>query len=86
MVPLRDLLDDYYEFDEKNYCLVGRRLHRRYSIGDKVRIKVARANLDRRQLDFTLVSDDNHAIPAPETAKAGYGKPHPSPGKKKHRK
>lgn len=55
MVPLRDLDDDYYEFDEKNYCLVGRRHHYRYSLGDAVRIKVARANLDRKQLDFALV-------------------------------
>lgn len=64
MVPLRDLLDDYYEFDEKNYCLVGRRNHRRYSIGDRVRIKVARANLERRLLDFTLVTDTPQPAPA----------------------
>ena len=56
MVPLRDLDDDYYDFDEKNYCLVGRRRHNRYQLGDSVRIKVARANVERRQLDFTLIS------------------------------
>lgn len=65
MVPLRDLADDYYEFDEKNYCLLGRRHHRRYSIGDKVRIRVARANLERRLLDFELVTDDKKDSPAP---------------------
>lgn len=54
MVPLRDLDDDYYVFDEKNYCLLGRRHHQRYSLGDPIRIKVARANLDRKLLDFTL--------------------------------
>ena len=54
MVPLRDLDDDYYEFDEKNYCLWGRRHHHRYSLGDKVRIKVAKANLERKLLDFAL--------------------------------
>lgn len=56
MVPLRDLDDDYYDFDEKNYCLVGRRRHNLYQLGDAVRIKVARANVERRQLDFTLIS------------------------------
>lgn len=54
MVPMRDLGDDYYEFDEKNYCLIGRRLHRKFSLGDPVKIKVARANLERKQLDFVL--------------------------------
>ena len=55
MVPMRDLNDDYYEFDEKNYCLRGRRRHNKYSLGDEVRIKVAAANIDKRQLDFVLV-------------------------------
>ncbi len=55
MVPLRDLDDDYYEFDERNYCLWGRKYHHRYSLGDAVRIKVARANLEKKQLDFALV-------------------------------
>ena len=57
LVPVRDLADDYYEFDEKNYCLTGRRNHNRYRLGDKVRVKVARANLERKQLDFALVDD-----------------------------
>ena len=60
MIPLRSLLDDYYEFDERNYCLVGRRFHRRYELGEKVRIRVERANLDRKLLDFAL-ADDEHA-------------------------
>ncbi len=55
MVPLRDLDDDYYEFDERNYALVGRRHHHRYTLGDAVKVKVARANLDKKQLDFALV-------------------------------
>ena len=57
MVPMRDLDDDYYEFDEKNYCLVGRRHHHKYQLGDPIRIKVARANLEKRQLDFALADD-----------------------------
>ena len=54
MVPMRDLDDDYYEFDERNYCLVGRRHHHKYQLGDPIRIKVARANIVKRQLDFAL--------------------------------
>ena len=54
LVGMHDLDGDYYEFDEKNYQLVGRRHHRKYQLGDAVRIKVARANIERRQLDFIL--------------------------------
>ena len=60
MVPMRDLDDDYYEFDERNYCLVGRRHHQKYQLGDPVRIKVARANMEKRQLDFTLAEDEDN--------------------------
>ena len=55
MIPIRDLDDDYYEFDEKNYCLRGRRKKRVYSLGDAITIQVARANLEKKQLDFALV-------------------------------
>ncbi len=54
LVPMRDLDDDYYDFDEDNYCLIGRRRHHKYQLGDPIRIQVANANLDRKQLDFTL--------------------------------
>lgn len=54
MVPMRDLDDDYYDFDERNYCLVGRRKHNKYQLGDPIRIKVARTNLEKKQLDFTI--------------------------------
>ena len=54
MVSMHDLDDDYYDFDERNYCLVGRRHHNKYQLGDPIRIKVARANLEKRQLDFVL--------------------------------
>ena len=57
MVPMRDLADDYYDFDEKCYCLTGRKKHKKYSLGDHVRIKVAKANLEKKQLDYTLVED-----------------------------
>lgn len=54
MIAMRDLGDDFYEFDEKNYCLIGRRHHQKFSLGDPIKIKVARANLEKKQLDFVL--------------------------------
>lgn len=58
MIPIRDLDDDFYEFDEKNYCLRGRRNKKTYQLGDALMVKVARANLERKQLDFAL-ADSN---------------------------
>ncbi|WP_305036804.1 ribonuclease R [Paramuribaculum intestinale] len=57
LVPVRELADDYYDFDEKNYCLIGRRNNVRYRLGDNVRVQVARASLEKRQLDFVLIDD-----------------------------
>jgi len=57
LVPVRDLADDYYDFDEKNYCLIGHRRGNRYRLGDEVKVKVSRASLDKRQLDFVLVDE-----------------------------
>ena len=81
MIPLRSLLDDYYEFDERNYCLIGRRFRRRYQLGDKVRIRVDRANLDRKQLDFVMASTPNNSSPQPQNTPA----PFPNKSKKKGR-
>lgn len=60
LVPVRDLADDYYDFDEKNFCLIGRKYHNKYTLGDMVRVQVARADLDKKQLDFTLVADEGN--------------------------
>lgn len=54
LVSITELEDDYYEFDEKNYCIVGRHHGKRYQLGAGVRVKVAKANLAARQLDFVL--------------------------------
>lgn len=82
LVPVRDLADDYYDYDEKNYCLVGRRNNHRYRLGDTVKVQVARANLDKKQLDFVLVDDKNpprslDTIEAPSVAQVlnSGGKP-----------
>ena len=80
MIPMRDLDDDYYDFDEKNYCLVGRRRHHVYQLGDPIRIKVAKANLERKQLDFTL--DDGRPVKTPQQ----LVKEQPKDKKKKERR
>ena len=78
MVPLRDLTGDYYEFDERNYCLVGRRTRRVYALGDKINIRVERANLERKQLDFSIVDEDAERYPmetpAPNLYAPDFGK------------
>ena len=59
MIPIRDLDDDFYQFDEENYCIIGRKTRRRFQLGDPIRIKVARANLEKRQLDFVPAQDED---------------------------
>lgn len=54
MVSIRELEDDFYEFDEENYCIVGRHHRKIYQLGDKINIRVAKANLAAKQLDFIL--------------------------------
>ncbi|RKD92180.1 ribonuclease R [Mangrovibacterium diazotrophicum] len=55
MVPMRELDDDFYMFDEKNYCLVGNHSKRTYQLGESVWVEIMRANLEKKQLDFKLV-------------------------------
>ena len=57
MVSLREMEDDLYQFDENRYEVYGRRKGRVFTLGDAVRIRVKRADLQRRQLDFELVHD-----------------------------
>jgi ribonuclease R len=55
MVPVRTLTDDFYEFDEAEFALIGERFKRRYTMGDDVTIKVVSANMVKKQLDFEIV-------------------------------
>jgi ribonuclease R len=57
MVALRDLEDDFYEYDEENYRIIGRSNGKIYTLGDKVKIEVVKADLQKKQLDFKLVTD-----------------------------
>ena len=54
MIPIRELDDDFYVFDEKNYSLVGKHTHKTYQLGDDLFVKIWRTNLERRQLDLKL--------------------------------
>ncbi|MFI3289518.1 MAG: ribonuclease R [Rikenellaceae bacterium] len=56
MIPVRELGDDFYQFDEQNYEFVGRSTRETFTLGDAVRVKIKSADLDKRLLDFTLVS------------------------------
>ena len=55
MISIRSIVDDFYEFDEEEYSIIGRHTGRRFEIGDPLRIEVVNANLSRRQLDYKLV-------------------------------
>ncbi len=57
MVPLREIRSDFFEFDEERYRLVGKRTHKVFRLGDKVRIRVKNANLEQRLLDFELIEN-----------------------------
>ena len=57
LIRINDLDDDYYVFDEKNYCLTGRYRHHQYQLGDPIRIQVASANMEKRQLEYVLADD-----------------------------
>ena len=54
MISVRDLDNDFYIFDDKNYCIVGRRTNRKFQLGDEITVRVAKANLAKKQLDFVL--------------------------------
>lgn len=65
LVPVRDLKDDHYVYDEKNFCLIGRSKHRRFTLGDKVKVQVAAVNMERKTIDFKL-EEGFTPVPAPK--------------------
>ncbi len=89
LVPMRDLDDDFYEFDEKNYCLRGRRSHHVYSLGDPMRVSVARANLAKKQLDFAIATDtdgaDRGSVPSQQEEKPASRRVKSQTGKRTRR-
>ncbi|MBN1182502.1 MAG: ribonuclease R [Bacteroidales bacterium] len=57
MVAVRDMLDDFYELDEDNYCIIGRRTRKKYQLGDPVKVQLIRADLARRLIDFEIIEE-----------------------------
>ncbi|KQB98931.1 ribonuclease R [Pedobacter sp. Hv1] len=57
MIRLRDITDDFYVLDEKNYCIIGQRKKKKYQLGDEVQVKVKKVDLSKRQIDFSLIQD-----------------------------
>jgi ribonuclease R len=55
MIRLRDISDDFYTLDEKNYAIIGQRKKKKYQLGDEVQIKVKNVDLTKKQIDFSLV-------------------------------
>ena len=73
MVSVNTLDDDFYIFDEKNYCLVGRHSHKTYQLGDDVKVEISRANLEKKQLDFRLIQE-NSGKREFDSSQSGYKK------------
>jgi ribonuclease R len=73
LVPLDSLPDDVYRYDKASHTLSGRRPGRSFRLGDRVRVAVARVDLDRRELDFRLVTEggreQRRATPPPHRAR-----------------
>ena len=57
LVHIRDLDDDFYHYDEKDYCLIGQHKHKKYQLGDPLKVKLVRTDLEKKQIDFVLVDD-----------------------------
>ena len=71
LVHVSTLADDYYYYDDASHTIEGRRTKKRYRLGDKVRVKVVRVDLDRKQLDFRVVEKLKKAEPPKDTDKRG---------------
>lgn len=73
LLPIRELTDDFYEFDEDSYCLEGRQTKRKYQLGDELEVEVWRTNLSKKQLDFRLIEQfdsENQSIKPSKPNKA----------------
>jgi ribonuclease R len=55
LVRVTSLYDDYYQYHENRYCLIGERTHRTFRIGDEVKVRVDRVDVERRHIDFGLI-------------------------------
>ena len=74
LVPVRELHDDFYEFDEDAYCLTGRQNDRKFQLGDELMVEVWRANLPKKQLDFKLIEEEGEEGVKVKTSKSNYSR------------
>ena len=92
LIAVRFLGDEAFDFDDRNFCLVGRQTHHRFSLGDPIRIQVAHADLFRKQLDYDLVSHESSLYTAepvfyePFTRENKRGAKHTGKAPKRERK
>ncbi len=81
MIRLRDLDDDFYEFDDTNYCVIGSRTRRKFTLGDNVKVQVVRCDLVRKQIDLRMINGDFIPEPKSERPASGHSRPKSSPKK-----
>ena len=82
MVMLREIKEDYFTFDEKNYCVTGKSTGQKFTLGDKVKIKVTKANLEQKLLDYSLVWDPEYDRKKGAGKKKNNGRTRKSSGKR----
>src|SRR5439155_12320189 len=80
LVHISSLVDDYYQFDEAGHALEGKRTRRRFRLGDRVKVEVARVEVQRRLLDFRLAGmggrRDGESEPPPGSGRFPRGRRH----------
>ena len=69
LIRMADMDDDYYEFDERNYCIVGRRNHKRFTLGDKLMVRVKKTDIDKRLIDLIFADTQLTVNKAPAAKK-----------------
>lgn len=83
MIHIRELVDDYYEYDEENYCIKGRALGKVYTLGDRIKIVVVKADLQKKQLDFRLAEENGDENENPVKTERGFTRERTSSTKQK---
>ncbi|MBS1764052.1 MAG: ribonuclease R [Bacteroidetes bacterium] len=85
MIRLRDLNDDYYELDQKNFCIVGNRTRKKYTLGDELLVAVKNTDIIRKQIDFIIYDENSAAEVNPFKRSDKKRKPNNFSGGKKRR-
>lgn len=86
MVSLREIKEDFFVFSEETYSVYGKRTNKKFTLGDKIKIKVAKANLTQKLLDFSLVWEDGEGQPNRDSHSSGERKKRPSKSGAERRK